>query len=84
MFQSQAAIDATREARERRLDALGPRPPWWRLIARRRWARTHAEIMALQLTDFDLTLREYYTSESIERALRDQQLGFRVLRGGKR
>lgn len=36
--------------REVKLAALGPRPPWWRSFARRRWDRRTAEIMATDVS----------------------------------
>lgn len=32
--------------RDLRLTLLGPRPPWWRLLARRRWDRATAHEFA--------------------------------------
>lgn len=41
------SIEARRHARElfqAKLDRLGPRPPWWRMLARGRWNRQYREL----------------------------------------
>lgn len=47
--------------REARLAALGPRPPWWRVFARRRWKRERDAILAMDVSELAAMLREIYT-----------------------
>ncbi len=47
---------------------LGPRPPWWRVFARRQWKRRHAEIMAMDTSVMAEILVDIYTPRVVERA----------------
>lgn len=53
--------------RNARLDALGPRPPWWRPFTRRRWDRDHARISAVDVSEWAEMLRHWYGPESVKR-----------------
>jgi hypothetical protein len=51
--------------REARLASIGPRPPWYRPLARHRWRRRRAEVMAMDVTFAAAILREYYSPASV-------------------
>lgn len=51
--------------RAQRLADLGPRPPWWRILARRRWHRRHTAIMAVSVSRATAMLRSVYSSDRI-------------------
>lgn len=53
-------------ARAVALDKLGPRPPWWRIFARRRWSRRYASIMAMDVTTMGELFAHLYPVETIE------------------
>lgn len=53
--------------RETKLDALGPRPPWWRPFTRRRWRARHAAIMAMDVSEWAEMLRHWYGDEYLKR-----------------
>jgi hypothetical protein len=54
--------------REAKLDALGPRPPWWQPFARRRWRRRRDAILAMDCSQMTEMLREVY-SDDVLRAM---------------
>ena len=56
--------------RQAKLDALGPRPAWWRLLARRRWKHERARICAMDVSKATAMFRRLYTPAAIEQALR--------------
>ena len=49
-----------------KLSALGTAPPWWRVFARRRWLRRHAEVMAMDVSVYAEMLRHWYPEGLIE------------------
>jgi len=51
--------------REEQLDALGPRPPWWRFFARRAWDARYSAIMAMGITEYDEMLAEMYSPQAV-------------------
>jgi hypothetical protein len=57
--------------RNARMDALGPRPPRWRPIARRRWRRQYAAIAAMDVSAAAEMLRSVYSNERV-RALAER------------
>jgi hypothetical protein len=65
MNQLSAKLLAEREAK---LDALGPRPPWWRPFARRRWRRRRDALLAMDVSQMAEMLREVY-SDDVLRAM---------------
>lgn len=72
--------------RDAKLRAMGPRPPWWRPFARRRWRRRHAEIMAMDVSQYAEFLRHQYPAERVDelarrRAARDVAKAIRKATG---
>ena len=62
-------ISARRLAeRGQHIAALGPRPRWWRFIARRRWDRRRAAIMTMDVTTFAEIIADNYPLSAIEAA----------------
>lgn len=53
--------------RSQRLAALGPRPPWYRPIRRRRWDLKRRSIMAMDVSVFTYMLRDLYPPSEIIR-----------------
>lgn len=51
--------------RDAKVQALGPRPPWWRLFARRRWDERMATIMAMDVGAFTAMLRDMYPPQVV-------------------
>ena len=51
--------------REQRLRDLGPRPPWYRPFARRRWKTERARISAMDVSILAWMLRQHYTPEMV-------------------
>lgn len=58
-------LERLQQERDDRIAAV-PRPPWWRLFARRRYKRTVKAMMATDLTRATLMLRAIYTTEHVE------------------
>jgi hypothetical protein len=52
--------------RQAKLDALGPLPSWWRPFARRKWKRSRASILAIDVSVYAAMLRSFYTREYAE------------------
>lgn len=52
--------------RDAKLEALGPRPPWRRPFARRRWLRARAAILATDVSTLAALMREVYSTRSLE------------------
>lgn len=52
-----------RRERDAALAALGPRPPWWRVRARRRWDKAHDVIMAMNVSQMAVMMRMLYPRE---------------------
>lgn len=74
MSRATDALEALRDERRGRLNALGPRPPWWRLFARRRWDRRVAEITAYPIDEMTLLLRDHYSNALEQLAARPAML----------
>lgn len=55
-----------------RLADLGPVPPWWRVLARRRWLRAFAAIMAADISTMGEMLREMYPRETVDALVQRQ------------
>lgn len=53
------------EEKLRKLVALGDRPPWWRIFARRKYDRRRAEISAMDVSVFAAMLRELYPMDAV-------------------
>jgi hypothetical protein len=51
--------------REAKLDALGPRPPWWQPFARRRWRKRRDAILAMDCSQMTEMLRGWYSDERL-------------------
>lgn len=51
--------------RDFKLAVLGPRPPWWHPIQRRRWARLRAVVLAIDVTWAGSLLRCIYTPDEV-------------------
>ncbi len=52
--------------RDAKLKQIGPRPPWWRLFARRRWKQQRAAILAIDVSQVALMLRDLYSTAYLE------------------
>jgi hypothetical protein len=52
--------------REAKLDALGPRPPWWQPFARRRWRRRRDAILAMDVSVWAENLRRWYPAARVQ------------------
>ena len=52
--------------RQAKLVALGPRPPWWRVLSRLRWHRRHAAIMAMDVSAAAEMFRSVYSSARVQ------------------
>ncbi len=61
------------------LDALGPRPPWYRLSARRAWNRRRAAIMAMDVSKYAEMIAIHYSPEHVELAAQAERPLFRQL-----
>jgi hypothetical protein len=51
--------------RQSKLDALGPRPPWWRWLTRRRWKQAYRRIWAADVSYVGAMLRRVYSKEFV-------------------
>jgi hypothetical protein len=58
-------LAALRADRDRKLAALGPRPPWWRPFARRTWRNARLRILAVSLDETTLYLRRAYSADIV-------------------
>jgi hypothetical protein len=63
--------------RQRRLDALGSCPPWWKPFKRRAWRQQVARTMAMGITEFDEMIAHHYQDGRLADPLR---VDFRCLR----
>jgi len=45
---------------------LGAIPPWWRLLARRRWIAAFRAIMAIDISDVAELLRQHYSPSDVQ------------------
>lgn len=52
--------------RQAKIDALGPCPPWWRFLGRRRWRRAYATIMAIDVSFAAAMYRQIYSDAALE------------------
>lgn len=52
--------------RDAALAALGPRPPWWRPFARRRWDRKRAWIAGRDVSQYAAFIRRVYPHEPLD------------------
>lgn len=52
--------------RDARLAALGSYPPWWRVLARRRWHHERAAILAMDVSQYSEMLRSWYSDDRIQ------------------
>ena len=54
-----------RAERDAKVAALGARPPWWRVLSRRRYDRRRRELMAMDISIFAEQMREFYPSSAV-------------------
>jgi hypothetical protein len=67
--------------REAKLDALGPRPPWWQPFARRRWRKRRDAILAMDCSQMTEMLREVYSDDVLRAMAVRPAIDFGNIRG---
>lgn len=68
--------------RDRKLAALGPKPRWWRPLARRQWSKASAAINAVDVSQMAWLLRQAYPADAIvEMTAQRTSFGGLLLRG---
>jgi hypothetical protein len=67
--------------RETRIADLGQSPPWWRPIARRRWSKRHAEIMAMDVSVYTEWCRSVYSDALLRELAARPAIDYGNLRG---
>lgn len=65
--------------RERRIRELGPRPPWYRPFARRRWTAELRRISAMDVSVFGWMPRQAYTVSVINEMAERKNFAFTTL-----
>lgn len=55
------------ERRQAKLIALGPKPPWWRPFARRRWRREWVRIVSASFDEYSALIGDIYNDDYIRR-----------------
>lgn len=58
-------LGAWRIERAAQVEALGPRPKWYRPFARRRWMASWRQIHAVEISHSNLLLRQMYPAAAV-------------------